>query len=164
MVAITTRITFTALLACQIVSRIPSLLQAVIQATLCPCAERWYTLHVTLLRMGRRSPESCPSTPPVALPPRPCELHAPVAEVMSALCCAEAQALTAWRSEERASSPPLVAALHAGCAQLYEQAAKGLRTASGGSGLDTCQQLRSTDVSWQCVDDPRMCLMMGSTR
>jgi hypothetical protein len=77
------------------------------------------------------SPAWCPP-PFCVLPARPCELHAPVAEVMSALCCAEAQALTAWRSEERASSPPLVAALHAGCAQLYEQAAKGLRTATGG--------------------------------
>ena len=63
---------------------------------------------------------------------RPCELHAPVCEALSLVCVAEAQALTAFRSEERGSSAAVVGALHRGAAEIWDKAAKVLRDSGGG--------------------------------
>uniref|UniRef100_A0A383VYS6 BRO1 domain-containing protein n=1 Tax=Tetradesmus obliquus TaxID=3088 RepID=A0A383VYS6_TETOB len=59
---------------------------------------------------------------------RPAEIMARLSSVMCQLCLAEAQALTAFRAGQRASSSgSLVASLHCGAAELYEKAAKVIR-------------------------------------
>ncbi|KAF6260578.1 hypothetical protein COO60DRAFT_1700289 [Scenedesmus sp. NREL 46B-D3] len=59
---------------------------------------------------------------------RPAEILPRLSSVMCQLCLAEAQSLTAFRAGQRVSSSgPLVAALHAGAAELYEKAAKSIR-------------------------------------
>ncbi|GAB4823071.1 hypothetical protein N2152v2_010117 [Parachlorella kessleri] len=58
----------------------------------------------------------------------PVELHEGAAAAMQALCLAQAQGVAALRAELRGTSPALVAALHCGAAELYEQAASTLRS------------------------------------
>ncbi|MEW5311997.1 MAG: hypothetical protein WDW38_003662 [Sanguina aurantia] len=53
---------------------------------------------------------------------RPLELHSKCAECMSYCCLAEAQAVAAWRMEEKHGSHGTLAALHAGCAELFSSA------------------------------------------
>lgn len=62
-----------------------------------------------------------------------------LSSVMCQLCLAEAQALTAFRAGQRASSSgSLVASLHCGAAELYEKAAKVIRDYIGELGMCLC--------------------------
>ncbi len=55
----------------------------------------------------------------------------PLASCMQHVALGEAQALAAFRAEERKSSPAVVASLHAGTAELFEKGAKILRDYTG---------------------------------
>jgi len=80
------------------------------------------TLPAILLALGTRD--------------RPLEITPPAAEAMALVCLAEAQALTAFRAEERGSPPALLSSLHAGARSLYARASRALPPAhaSGGGG------------------------------
>lgn len=58
---------------------------------------------------------------------RPAEILARCNTALSHLSLAEAQALTAFRAQHKGTSAAVVAALHAGAAELYEKAAKSIR-------------------------------------
>jgi hypothetical protein len=84
---------------------------------------------------------------PLPLSRRPAELVASMAHCMSLLALGEAQAVTAFRAEERGSPGSLVASLQAAAADLFEQAAKVLRNRTGGeegagAGVAGCVALR----------------------
>jgi hypothetical protein len=69
------------------------------------------------------------STPhPPHPPPRPYELIPGVAAALSSVSLAEAQQLAAFRLEERGGAPATAAALHVAAAELYDKAARELRS------------------------------------
>lgn len=59
---------------------------------------------------------------------------APCSSAMALVCLAEAQALTAFRAEQKGGSAVVVAALQAGAAELFEKAAQTLRAHAGAPG------------------------------
>eukprot|EP00887_Chlorella_sp_A99_P008083 scaffold12.g8083.t1 len=58
---------------------------------------------------------------------RPVEMWQGAAAAMAAVALAQAQAVAAQRAEAKGASPPVLAALHAGAADLFEQASAKLR-------------------------------------
>ncbi len=62
---------------------------------------------------------------------RPAELVSSTALCLQYATLGEAQALAAFRAEERGSSAALVAALQAGASELFEKASKALRDHAG---------------------------------
>jgi hypothetical protein len=69
---------------------------------------------------------------------RPLEICPPAADCLAHVCLAEAQALTAFRAEERRSPPSLCCSLHLGARDLYGKASRALRdglaSAAAGGG------------------------------
>lgn len=79
---------------------------------------------------------------------RPAELLSGMSLCLQSACQAEAQAITAHRAGQRCTSPATTAALHEGAAELFDEAARALKTNTGESASAAEVEVYDHQFDW----------------